>query len=136
IARRHERVEVRHDAVLPEEGAAVAVRGARHAHYLAPFVDAMGFAVHVSGKRAERPDSIASRPEERAQSGVGGIVAGLTGKPDDVTPLLDGHARVPRRTSQVADGGHRAVRPEHDASAGASSHRPGTGTRDAHEPAP
>src|SRR6266542_1485077 len=109
IARLNEGIEIRHDAGLPEECAAAAGRIARNAYDLAPLVDAVGFAIHISRKRAEILDTIMSRPEECVQLRVVGIVTRLTGKTDDVTLLIDGHRGVPRRASQVADVGDSAV---------------------------
>jgi hypothetical protein len=131
IAGPDEGIEVRHDTVLPKERAAAAGRVARNADDLAPFVDAMGFAIHVSGKSAEILDTIMSRPEERVQLRVVGIVTGLTGKTDDVTLLIDGHRRVPRVASEVADIGDPAVFPEHGVRGGESSNRLVTSARDA-----
>ena len=113
ITRLNERIEVGHDVVLPKECAAAAGRVARNAYNLAPLVDGMRFAVHVSWKRAEILDPITSRPQERVQLGIVGIVARLTGKPDHIPVLIDGHRRVPRHASEVADIGHRTVLPQH-----------------------
>src|SRR5205823_14171628 len=109
----NERIEVGHDVVLPEKRAAAAGRVARNAYDLAPLIDAMRFAVHVSGKRAEILDPITSRPQERVQLGIVGIVARLTGKPNHIPVLIDGHRRVPSDASEVADIGDRTVLPQH-----------------------
>ena len=68
--------------------------------------------------------------------GVVGIVAGLTGKADDVTPFIDRHRRVPRRTSQIADVRHRVAFPEHGMRGGEASDRLVASARDANDLAP
>ena len=61
-------VKVLHDAVFPDESAAIdEVCVARKADDLTLFVNAVGFAVHVSGQRPERLNATLLGPDESVQ---------------------------------------------------------------------
>src|SRR6266571_8743574 len=128
-------VQVRHNPVFPDKGMGTVRTAEGNAHHLTPPVDGEGFAEEVSAERAEILSLVgASGPEEGVRYEVALRVARAdrVGKPDDVTGRIDVHGCVPGRPSQVGDGGHRAVFPEHGVTCAEASHRYVAIPRDAH----
>src|SRR5215472_8517386 len=100
-------IEVRHHAVLPEEGTFVPVDIERPAYHLAFAVDANGCTRNVSRKRAEVPHHTVL-PEESVKGCVAGQVRGT----DDLTLIVDVKSIAQHRASEVAEVGCPAVLPE------------------------
>jgi hypothetical protein len=82
---RHERVEVRHYAVDPEEGTAVKVDVAGLAHNLIRFGNGVGYARKIAGKRSEVMHTAVLSPEE----GVTGFVAGQVRRTHHLILVID-----------------------------------------------
>src|SRR5215475_1789006 len=117
-----ELVEVLHDAVAPDKGAAAAC-AARQTYHLALVVNPVGFAVVISWERAEILDTIAFSPAESMESRVIGVGARHTGKPDDIAFLIDRRGRIPMVGADVAEVDHIAFVPKHRMTGGMSSNR-------------
>src|SRR5215469_5034045 len=100
-------VEVRHHAVLPEEGTFVVVYIERPAYHLAFAVDGNACTRNVPRKRAEVPHHTVL-PEE----GVKGCVAGQARCTDHLTLIVDVKTNVGPCASEVAEVGCPAVLPE------------------------
>jgi len=75
-------------------------------------VDSEGLAKGIARERAEVPDAVSLGPQKRMRVERTAVACGDVGEPDDVTPLVDGHWRIPGDTSQVADMDYGAVFPE------------------------
>jgi hypothetical protein len=117
-----EHVEILHDAVFPEEGAAAACATGQ-THHLSPFVNPVSLAVVISRERAEILDTIVFSPAESMESRVIGVGVTHTGKPDDIALFIDRRGRDPMVGANVAEVNHPALFPKHRVTRSISSNR-------------
>src|SRR5262245_4832867 len=87
-------------------------------------------------QRVERVDTILSGPHKSAEQ-VAVKIAGIGAcKTDNVAMLIDGHRRVPKSDSKVADVNHLAIIPEHRVLGGISPNRLVADARHAYDLSP
>src|SRR5205085_5075118 len=121
IARRLQRVEIGHDAVFPNESAAIGeVRVARNADDLTFFINSVGFTVNMSGQRTEWTNAVGRGPDERVQ-----VIAvrncGIRGEADNIPALVDIRRCVPPWRAEIGKIDILTVVPKKPVSRGVSS---------------
>src|SRR5205823_2859364 len=112
--------EILHNAVFPNESAAISICVTGESYYLAALVDSIVFAVDIPRKKTERLDSTFGRPKERLEVISIGVVR-RTGETHDVALLIDCRRRVPIKGPKVAKVSHSTVFPKHGVGRGVPS---------------